>query len=102
EQFFINGGSRAFIMRVAPQNAKSAESKMGAVTITARNAGSWGNIISTTVMDTSRAKLQFIQELENNSYRVKSTMGVVVGDELFAVGDSGREYNRIIRINEDV
>ena len=48
EQFFANGGSRCYIMRVAPESAKCAEGYFPAkenplLKFTAKNPGEWGN-----------------------------------------------------------
>ena len=45
EQFFANGGSHCFVMRVAPADAKSAQAVMSSVVMTAKNPGRWGNEI---------------------------------------------------------
>ena len=44
EHFFINGGTRAFIMRVVPPDAKCAESvsEQEIIKFTAKNPGRWG------------------------------------------------------------
>lgn len=44
--FFQNGGSQLYVARVVGDSAKSATIKGGEVTITAKNAGEWGNKIS--------------------------------------------------------
>ena len=44
--FFQNGGSQLYVARVVGASAKSATVKGGDVTITAKNAGEWGNKIS--------------------------------------------------------
>lgn len=46
EQFFANGGSRCFVMRILNDNcAASAAVKIGDVKITAVNAGAWSNLV---------------------------------------------------------
>jgi len=45
EQFFQNGGSRAYIMRAAAEGAKSAEVQSGVLKLTAANPGAWGDQI---------------------------------------------------------
>lgn len=88
EHFFINGGSRCFIMRVAPADAVAAEGCLpgedGAVLkLTAKNPGSWGNQLQVTVSPASKAKTQVLEILEENGkkkYRVKKAAGFRVGD----------------------
>lgn len=48
EQFFLNGGTSAFVMRVA-QDAKAASAVAGALRFTAANPGVWGNALRVTV-----------------------------------------------------
>ena len=50
EHFFINGGARCFIARVAPEDAKCAAAAVpsedsAVLTLTAKNPGMWGNNI---------------------------------------------------------
>ena len=49
EQFFANGGTRLFIARVVPEDAKAAEGTAGNVTLRAKNEGAWGNKITVSV-----------------------------------------------------
>ncbi|MBQ2697503.1 MAG: phage tail sheath subtilisin-like domain-containing protein [Clostridia bacterium] len=60
EQFFLNGGSRAYIMRVAADGAKCAEATSGVLKITAANAGEWGDKIRVTITPASKAKTQVL------------------------------------------
>ena len=43
EQFFTNGGSTCYVMRVAPEDAAIAQSAEGPVQVTARDPGAWAN-----------------------------------------------------------
>ncbi|WP_027088178.1 hypothetical protein [Cohnella panacarvi] len=59
DQFFTNGGSRCYVMRVAPADAKPSSNEGGeasALSIAAKNPGSWGNLIKVVVTDASKAK----------------------------------------------
>ncbi|MDR2908716.1 MAG: phage tail sheath family protein, partial [Oscillospiraceae bacterium] len=60
EQFFANGGSRCYVMRVAPADARSASAVMSAVSVSAKNPGKWGNNIRIVVTPTSKTKTQVI------------------------------------------
>lgn len=42
-QFFGNGGSQAYVVRLAAANAKTAGVTLGGLTLTARSAGAWAN-----------------------------------------------------------
>lgn len=52
EQFFINGGTRCYVARVIPDDAKAAEFDNGLLKVTAVNEGSWGNHIELEMFDT--------------------------------------------------
>ena len=41
EQFFVNGGSTCYVMRVVPENAVAAKSPDGPIVITALDPGAW-------------------------------------------------------------
>jgi len=89
DQFFTNGGSRAYIMRVAPSDAKTASSKGEFFVVTARNPGSWGNQVEVHIEPSSKAKTQIFEDLGGGKYRVKNSAGFVEGDAVvFTSGDS--------------
>ena len=79
EQFFANGGTRCYVMRVAPDDAKCASAEMGIMKVTAKNPGSWGNKVQITLSTIRKQKLQLLEKTENG-YRVKSTEGFREGD----------------------
>jgi len=81
EHFFINGGSRCFVMRVAPSDAKSATADVnGLLSITAKNPGAWGNQIRVVITPASKAKTQIFELVEPTKVRVKNNAGFAVGD----------------------
>ena len=43
EQFFANGGSTCYVMRVAPENAVAAKSADGPIVVAAKDPGAWAN-----------------------------------------------------------
>lgn len=85
EQFFVNGGARAFIMRVAAQDAKAATACAAGLTFTAANPGSWGNAVRILVEPASKARTQVFAKVAENALKVKSCDGFNPGDvvELF-------------------
>lgn len=85
EQFFLNGGARAFIMRVAPEDAKPAAATAAGLTFTAANPGLWGEAIRVIVEPASKAKTQVFDKVADNALKVKSCDGFNPGDvvELF-------------------
>lgn len=100
EHFFINGGSRAFVMRVCPADAKCAATKSDSIlSFTAKNPGEWGNRIKVTVSPVSRVKTQ-VYEVNGNDAVVRSVDGFTIGDVVeFADGKSS-VYNKITAIEE--
>lgn len=100
EHFFINGGSRAFVMRVCPADAKAAATKSDSVlSFTAKNPGEWGNRIKVTVSPVSRVKTQ-VYEVEGNSATVRSVDGFNIGDVVEFADGKTSVYNKITAIEE--
>ncbi len=104
EQFFANGGSRCFIMRVAPADAKSAFAAVGACVITALNPGKWGNNIRVVVTAASKGKSQVTAASEDIAsaskiYTLKNASAFSVGD-VVALVENGKAvcYNRVAKI----
>jgi len=81
EQFFLNGGSRAYIMRVVPQGAKCSVSSGSAVLqFSAANPGEWGDKLRITIAPASKAKTQALAAIDNKTFKVKSCDGFTAGD----------------------
>ena len=100
EHFFINGGSRAFIMRVCPSDAKCAATKSDSVlSFKAANPGEWGNRIKVTVSPVSRVKTQ-VYEVDGNNATVRSVDGFTIGDIVEIDDGKSPVYNRITAIEE--
>lgn len=100
EHFFINGGSRAFVMRVCPADAKAAATKSDSIlSFTAKNPGEWGNRIKVTVSPVSRVKTQ-VYEAEGNSAVVRSVDGFNIGDVVEFADGKTSVYNKITAIEE--
>lgn len=84
EQFFANGGARAFIMRAVPADAKAASLTTGVLRLTAANPGAWAENMRVTVMASSKAKTQ-VFEVNGAELKLKNADGFQIGDvvELF-------------------
>lgn len=84
EQFFINGGSRAYIMRVAADGAAEAAAAAGRLKITAANPGEWGNRLRVIIAPSSKAKTQ-VAAVNGADLTLKNADGFNAGDtvELF-------------------
>ncbi|WP_029322096.1 phage tail sheath family protein [Butyrivibrio sp. AE3004] len=79
EQFFENGGTKCFVMRVAPKDAKEATAKKGILTVTASSPGAWGNKVQIAVSTSKRKKLQLTEKTET-AYIARSIEGFREGD----------------------
>ncbi len=79
EQFFDNGGTRCFVMRVAPKDAKCASAKQGILKLTAKNPGTWGNKVKVMLSTNAKRKLQLVEKTETG-YLAKSADGFREGD----------------------
>ncbi len=109
EHFFINGGSRAFIARVAPQDAKCAVGNVPAeapvLEITAKNPGVWGNNINIVITPSSKAKTQILDILETANgkrYHAKNSAGFLAGDIVMYSDKSTVSYNRIVKCQDNI
>ena len=91
EQFFTNGGTRCFVARVVPEDAKSASKTMGILKVSAANEGKWGNRIQVSVKSVSKRRMQLVKKESDTVYTAKSIEGFREGD----VVEFNGEYNRI-------
>lgn len=60
EQFFANGGARAYIMRAVPADAKAGSVTAGVLKITAASPGAWAEDMRVVVSPASKAKTQVL------------------------------------------
>lgn len=112
EHFFVNGGSRCFIMRVAPEDAKQAvgylpKEEGAALRLTAKNPGEWGNRLQVLISPASKAKTQVIEivtENDKKKYKVKKAAGFHAGD-IVAFQETGTEtivYNQVVKCQDNI
>lgn len=122
EQFFNNGGSACYVMRVCPTEgedaAKVAEGKLMVVNdsetevnltflaLTAASPGAWGNGIKArfTLLLKNRVKIE--SQPEDGVYRVKSAEGYQAGDLVcIQYTDESKEkrsfYSRVKQVAKD-
>lgn len=104
EQFFANGGSRCFVMRVAPSDAKAAAATMSSVVFTAKSPGKWGNDIRVAVYAASKGKTQVLEVVDDvvtasKIYTVKNASSFTAGD-VVALVEKGKvvAHNRIVKV----
>jgi len=91
EQFFINGGTRCYVSRVVPEDAKIASKTMGILKVSAANEGKWGNRVQVSIKTVSKRRMQLIKKDSDTIYTAKSIEGFREGDIVEFAG----EYNRI-------
>lgn len=84
EQFLMNGGARAYIMRAVPGDAKAASLTTGVLRVTAANPGAWAEKMRVTVVPSSKAKTQ-VFDVDGADLTLKNADGFNAGDvvELF-------------------
>lgn len=94
EQFFQNGGTRCYVARVLPSDAKAASYENEVLTVRAANEGSWGNRIELHFAESIKKKMQLLEKKGDRIYLAKSAAGFEEGSLVKA----GEEYNRITQI----
>ena len=79
EQFFANGGSRAYIMRVVPGDAKAGTVTSGVLKVTAASPGAWADNMRVTVEPSYKAKTQ-VFAVNGADLTLKNADGFNAGD----------------------
>lgn len=102
EQFFVNGGSRAYIMRATPSDAAVAASEDNLFTVTAKNPGAWGNAVEVFIEPSSKVKTQIFEVLGGGKYRVKNASGFHEGDAVTFTDGEKRTSTTIVLIKDNV
>lgn len=110
EHFFINGGARAFISRVAPSNAKASvgfapTAEAPVIKLTAKNPGMWGDSIRAVVTAASKAKTQILEVIDTptgKKYLVKSSVGFNPGDVVMYTDRTVVIYNKVVKSQDNV
>ena len=109
EHFFVNGGARCFVSRVAPQDAKCARASVPAeqpvIKLEAKNPGLWGDNMSIVVTPSSKAKTQILEELQTadgKRYSVKSSAGFHAGDVVVYRDMTSVIYNRVVKSQDNI
>ncbi len=109
EHFFVNGGSRCFVARVAPEDAKCSEgyvpAKDGAVLkFTAKNPGIWGDNIRIVISASSKARSQVLEIRDTptgKKYLVKNGAGFNAGDVVAYTDKKEILYNRVTKSQDN-
>ncbi|MDQ2085384.1 phage tail sheath family protein [Herbivorax sp. ANBcel31] len=107
EHFFLNGGARCFVMRVAPKDSKVATNPQDScLKVLAKNPGAWANKVKIVITPSSKAKTQ-IMGIEEDSgagtkYLVKSSVGFLEGDVVVFNDGSSKVYNKVVKVQDNV
>lgn len=105
EHFFINGGSRCYVMRVAPPDAKTAanftEDSPQVLNISAKNPGAWGDKIRVSVVPASKAKTQIFAVIGEAQYKVKNNAGFNVGDIVVFDDGENTQYSAVVKSQDN-
>lgn len=110
EHYFLNGGSRCFVSRVAPGSAKAAvgyaPSKEAAVlNVTAKNPGVWGDSIRLVVAPASKAKTQILEVVTTGTekkYLVKNGAGFQPGDIVMFSDRKTTILNQVVKNQDNI
>ncbi|BED92348.1 MAG: phage tail sheath subtilisin-like domain-containing protein [Candidatus Paraimprobicoccus trichonymphae] len=104
--FFVNGGTKAYVIRVLPSDATVSkgvclEGKEEIIDIKSKNPGKWGNNINIYFEATSDTKTPILKNLENGKYKLKSSIGFTVGDVVVLDNAGNLQYNMVTLISKD-
>ena len=109
DHFFLNGGSRCYVMRVAPGDAKPASSvKEGdaeaVLAVKAKNPGAWGNQIKAVFYPSSKAKTQIfsLADESGKKYVVKNSAGFQPGDIVSFTDGENKQYSEVVSVQDQV
>lgn len=101
EQFFLNGGARAYIMRAAPADAKAGTAAAGVLKISAANPGAWAENVRVTVAPASKAKTQ-VYAVSGADLTLKNADGFNAGDVVELFDGSESAYAAIKSVMDNV
>lgn len=108
EHFFINGGSRCYVMRVIPPDARAAcnynEETLDslALKVSARSPGMWGDKLRLLFTPSSKAKTPIFEVVGEKEYRVKNSAGFNSGDVVIFENGKNKSYNRVLKSQDNI
>lgn len=106
EHFFINGGGRCYVMRIAPKDAKASVNFDTTLKIYAKNPGSWGDKVKVVFTPSSKAKTQILEIIgdlgDSQKYRVKNNGGFNPGDVVVFSDGENKQYSKVVRSQDNV
>lgn len=106
EQFFANGGTRCYVMRVVSPDAKCASLKLGTVSFKAKNPGKWGNEITITATPAVKGKAAVLETVDGadgvKTYTLSNAGGFAAGDTVAAmVNGKAVAYTKVVSVQDD-
>lgn len=105
EHFFINGGSRCFVMRVAPPDAKTSsnftDKDQPVLAISAKNPGIWGDKIRIIAIPASKAKTPIFEVIDGAHYKVKNNAGFFPGDVIAFDDGEYLQYRTVLKSQDN-
>lgn len=112
EHFFINGGSRCYVVRVAPEDAVPSKGfapdrEKPVLSFTAKNPGSWGDKIRIRLTPASRNKTAIVEVIsgpDGEKYRCNCSAGIYAGD-IVAFRDLRQgtaDYHRVVSNQDNI
>jgi len=101
EQFFMNGGSRAYIMRAVPGDAKVGSVTAGVLKVSAANPGAWSENMRVTIVPSHKAKTQ-VFAVSGAELTLKNADGFNAGDVVELFDGSRSEYATIKSVMDKV
>ena len=101
EQFFANGGSRAYIMRAVPGDAKAGSVTSGVLKITAASPGAWADNMRVTVEPAYKAKTQ-VYAVNGTDLTLKNADGFNAGDVVELFDGAKSEYATVKSVLDNV
>lgn len=106
EHFFLNGGSRAYISRCVPEDAKVSQGSVPAeapvIRFAAADPGQWGDDINLILTPASKAKTQILEQIDGAKYRVKKSVGFDSGDVVVLEGTGTKQYNKVVKSQDNI
>lgn len=102
EQFFTNGGTALYVMRVAPDDAAAAKSADGPVVVEAKDPGAWANTMRVFLTGSVRARTQIMavsDSANGKQYQLKNSAGFRAGDLVALRTADGVTYSKITEVN---
>ena len=101
EQFFINGGSRAYVQRVVPDDAKASAVVAGPMTVSAANPGEWGDLLRVTLSPACKGRSQ-VFGLNGAELTLKNTDGFAAGDIVELFDGKTKQYATVNNVQDKV